>query len=463
MPAESDRAADGGQGILIFIRPLCEKGSYSVSMAESGHKGVVGGGVPTVQRSVLFSSIGVVVEWFDFMVYLSLAPVLAKVFFAAGSQASLLVMLGIFAAGFLARPVGAVLFGHLGDRAGRKRALMASALLMAMAMLVEAMLPPYAMIGYLAPAVFVIARIISGISLGGEYAGTFVMLFESARSGRRGLTTSLGYVMAGLGVFLASSLVAVLTARLSAEAMESWGWRVPFFAGSLIALVALAIRTQVRETPLFDELLSEGKTVRSPLKEGLRRQWRAVLLTFALAAFHALSYYLVVAFVPVYLVSFVNVDHAAAMRVGTVASAFNVAFIAIPAWVSDKVGRKPVLIAGCIGFLLLSYPFYVLLSSRSMVSMLVAAVGFVVLAACFMGPAMTAALEHFSTTVRFSGFAFGYNVGSGLFGGTTPLVAGWLIHATGSLISPSYYIMAASAIFLGLCFRLRETRGVEVR
>jgi MHS family proline/betaine transporter-like MFS transporter len=177
--------------------------------------------------------------------------------------------------------------------------------------------------------------------------------------------------------------------------MESWGWRVPFFAGSLIALVALAIRTQVRETPLFDELLSEGKTVRSPLKEGLRCQGRAVLLTFALAALHALSYYLVVAFVPVYLVSFVNVDHAAAMRVGTVASAFNVAFIAIPAWVSDKVGRKPVLIAGCIGFLLLSYPFYVLLSSRSMVSMLVAAVGFVVLAACFMGPAMTAALEHF--------------------------------------------------------------------
>ena len=140
--------------------------------------------------------------------------------------------------------------------------------------------------------------------------------------------------------------------------------------------------------------------MKQPLKESLGRQWRAVLLTFALAAFHALSYYLVVAFVPVYLVSFVNVDHAAAMRVGTVASAFNVAFIAIPAWVSDKVGRKPVLIAGCIGFLLLSYPFYVLLSNRHMVSMLVAAVGFVVLAACFMGPAMTAALEHFPTTVR---------------------------------------------------------------
>ena len=133
-----------------------------------------------------------------------------------------------------------------------------------------------------------------------------------------------------------TSLVAVLTARLSAEAMESWGWRVPFFAGSLIALVALAIRTQVRETPLFDELLSEGKTVRSPLREGLRRQWRAVLLTFAMAAFHALSYYLVVAFVPVYLVSFVKIDHAAAMRVGTVASAFNVAFIAIPASVSEN-------------------------------------------------------------------------------------------------------------------------------
>ncbi len=223
-------------------------------MPERQRKVLVDGSVPSVRRSVLFSSIGEVVEWFDFMVYLSLAPVLARVFFAADSRSSLLVTLGIFAAAFLARPIGAVFFGQLGDRVGRKRALVISSLLMAVTKLIEGLLPTFAMVGLFAPAVFLLARTISGVSLGGEFTGTFVMLFESARAGRRGLTTSLANVMAGMGVLLASGLVAVLTASLSKESMESWGWRVPFFAGSLIALVALAIRTHVLETPLFEEL-----------------------------------------------------------------------------------------------------------------------------------------------------------------------------------------------------------------
>ena len=371
--------------------------------------------------------------------------------------------LGIFAAAFLARPIGALFFGQLGDRVGRKRALMLSALLMALAKLIEGLLPTYAMIGFLAPAVFVLARVISGISLGGEFTGTFVMLFELARAGRRGLTTNFANVMAGLGVFLASGLVALLTASLSRESMVTWGWRVPFFAGSLIAFVALAIRTQVRETPLFEELRRQGKTSHAPLREALWRQPEAVFIAFAMAGFNALSYYLVVAFVPTYLESFVKVDHASAMLVATLASVFNVGFIAIPARISDAVGRKPVLIAGCIGFLLLSYPLYYLLASGDFVSMLVAALGFVMLTACFMGPAMTAAMEHLSTEVRFSGFALGYNAGAGLLGGVTPLAAGWLIHSTGSLTAPSYYLMALSAVLLVVCCRLKETFRIDPR
>jgi MFS transporter, MHS family, proline/betaine transporter len=373
------------------------------------------------------------------MVYLSLAPILARVLFSPGDgRLSLLTTLGIFAAAFLARPIGALLFGQLGDRVGRKRALLASALLMAFAKLIEGLLPTYATIGFLAPMVFLIARIISGISLGGEYTGTFIMLFESAPPGRRGLTTSLANVMGGAGVFLASSLVALLIASLSKESMESWGWRVPFFTGSLIALIALAIRTKVSETPLFEEVRSKGETLRSPLRESVRRQSRAILITFAMAAFNALSYYLVVAFVPTYLESFVKVDHGTAMLVATVASAFNVVFIAIPGWISDFVGRKPVLIAGCLGFLFLGYPLYVLLASGVLVAMLIAALAFVILCSCFMGPAMTAAMENFSTEVRFSGFALGYNVGAGFLGGVTPFVAGWLIHSTSALAAPSF-------------------------
>jgi MFS transporter, MHS family, proline/betaine transporter len=411
----------------------------------------------SARRSVFLSAIGEVVEWFDFMVYFSLAPILARVLFPGDGRLSLLTTLGIFAAAFLARPIGALLFGQLGDRVGRKRALLASALLMAFAKLIEGLLPTYAMIGFLAPAVFLIARIISGISLGGEYTGTFVMLFESASPGRRGLTTSLANVMGGAGVFLASSLVALLIASLSKESMESWGWRVPFFTGSLIALIALAIRTKVSETPLFEEVHSKGETLRSPLRESVRRQSRAILITFAMAAFNALSYYLVVAFVPTYLESFVKVDHVTAMLVATVASAFNIVFIAIPGWISDFFGRKPVLIAGCLGFLFLGYPLYVLLASGVLVAMLIAALAFVILCSCFMGPAMTAAMENFSTEVRFSGFALGYNVGAGLLGGVTPFVAGWLIHSTSLLTAPSFYLMTASAILLVVCIGLKET------
>jgi MHS family proline/betaine transporter-like MFS transporter len=372
-------------------------------MPISQRKSLLDNKSPSVRRSIFLSAIGEVVEWFDFMVYLSLAPILARVFFPAESKWSLLITLGIFGSAFLARPIEALIFGRLGDRVGRKHALMASAFLMAAAKLIEGLLPTYATIGFFAPAVFVLARIISGISLGGEYTGTFVMLFESAPAGRRGLTTSLANVMGGTGVFLASGLVAMLIASMSKESMESWGWRVPFFAGSLIALTALAIRTHVSETPLFQELRSKGETLRSPLRESVRR--RAILITFAMAAFNVLSYYLVVAFVPTYLESFVKVDHATATLVATIASAFNVVFIAIPAWISDFAGRKPVLLAGCLGFLFLGYPLYVLLASGVLISMLVAALAFVILCACFMGPAMTAAMENFSTEVRFSGFA----------------------------------------------------------
>jgi MHS family proline/betaine transporter-like MFS transporter len=268
--------------------------------------------------------------------------------------------------------------------------------------------------------------------------------------------------MGGVGVFLASALVGLLTMNLSPAAMESWGWRVPFFAGSLVGLVALGIRARVPETPLFEKLQSKGETVRMPVGESLRRQPRAILLTFALAGFNALSYYLVVAFVPTYLVSFVKIEHPAAMHIATVASAFNVAFIGIPAWLSDIVGRKPVLIIGSLGFLILTYPLYLLLSSGNMASMLMAALGFVALATFFMGPAIAAAMEHFPTVVRFSGFAFGYNIGAGLFGGTTPLVATWLIQMTGSLYAPSASLIAASAIVLIVCLRLRETFRVNI-
>ncbi|MEM7445362.1 MAG: MFS transporter, partial [Pseudomonadota bacterium] len=202
------------------------------------------------RTSVVLSSVGEVVEWFDFMIYLALAPILAKVFFPTDDPlTSLLATLGIFAAAYLARPLGAIVFGGFGDRMGRKATLVISALIMAIAKLIEGSLPSYEAVGVAAPVLFILARILSGLSLGGEFTGTFIMLFETAKPGQRAMTISLGNVMSGIGVLLASGLVALLVGSFSAEEMQAWGWRIPFYVGAFVCFTALAIRLWVRETP----------------------------------------------------------------------------------------------------------------------------------------------------------------------------------------------------------------------
>jgi MHS family proline/betaine transporter-like MFS transporter len=380
------------------------------------------------------------------------------VFFPAGDgRTSLFATLGVFAAAYVARPVGSLLFGRIGDRSGRKHALVASALVMSAAKLFEGSLPSYETIGIAAAVLFVIARLISGFSIGGEFTGTYIMLFETGRAGRRALTTSLANVMAGTGVLLASGMITLLMTLLSSEQMQAWGWRIPFYAGSLVGLIALLIRLRVRETPLFEHLQSEATIARAPLREALREQPRAILIAFAMSSYVAVSYYLVVAFVPTYLQSFVGMDHVSALTITTVASLLNIVLIPLPAWASDRFGRKPVIIAASGGFALLGYPLFLLLSSGDFASTLAGALLFVALAACFVGAANTAAVERFPTRVRYSGFALGYNVGAAIFGGMTPLVAAWLIHSTGSNLAPAWYLILASIAILTLVWRLRET------
>jgi MHS family proline/betaine transporter-like MFS transporter len=414
------------------------------------------------RTTVLLSSIGEIVEWFDFMIYLSLAPVLATVFFPSSDhRTGLFATLAVFGAAYLARPLGGLLFGHLGDRGGRKQALVASALVMAGAKLVEGSLPSYQAIGIGAPALFLIARVISGLSIGGEFTGTFIMLFESSSTGRRGLTSSLANVMASIGIVLGSGLITLLTATLSTEQMQSWGWRVPFFVGSVIGLVALAIRLHVQETPLFERLRADAALARQPLRDAIREQPRGIFVAFAMSSFIAVSYYLVVSFVPTYLQSFVGMAHVQALTIATLATLLNIVVIPPPAWLSDRIGRKPVLVAVSVGFIVLGYPLFLLLASGHFGPTLVGALLFVFLAAAFVGTANTTAMEHFRTRTRFSGFALGYNIGAAIFGGMTPLLAAWLIHTTGSKIAPAWYLILASLAILVVSWRLKETYRLQ--
>jgi len=415
------------------------------------------------RRTVLFSSVGEIVEWFDFMIYLSLVPILARVFFGeTHAKAHLFAILGIFAAAYLARPHGAILFGRLGDRLGRKRALIVSAVVMSVAKLVEGSLPTYDDIGIAAAILFVLARLFSGFSLGGEFAGTIVMLFETATPRHRALTTSLASMMAGGGVLLAAGLVTALIALLSAEDMQAWGWRIPFFVGSGVGLIALAFRLWVPETPMFEEVKEEGLRARKPLKEAVKDDTSGAAVAFAMSSFTALSYYLVIAFLPTYLQSFVGMDHVSALTITTIATVLSIAVIPISGLVSDNVGRKPVLISSSLAFIVLSISQFWMLASGQFWLTLAGALVLVVPVACFMAPAHTTAMEHLPTRVRYSGFALGYNAGAAIFGGTTPLIAAWLIHGTGWLTAPAGYLVLAATIILIVCWRLKETYQIEV-
>lgn len=415
------------------------------------------------RRTVLFSSVGEIVEWFDFMIYLSLVPILARVFFGeTHTKTHLFAILGIFAAGYLARPHGAILFGRLGDRFGRKRALIVSALVMTGAKLVEGSLPTYDDIGIAAAVLFVAARLCSGFSLGGEFAGTLVMLFETATPRHRALTTSLANMMAGGGVLLAAGLVTALIALLTPEEMQAWGWRIPFFVGSGVGLVALAFRLWVPETPMFEEVKEEGLQARTPVKEAVKEDTGAAAVAFAMSSFIALSYFLVIAFLPTYLQSFVGMDHVSALTITTIATVLSIVVIPISGLVSDYVGRKPVLIAASLAFIVLSVPLFWLLASDQFWLALAGALMLVVPAACFMAPAYTTAVEHLPTRVRFSGFALGYNIGAAIFGGTAPLIAAWLIHSTGWLTAPAGYLVLAAIVILIVCWRLKETYRLEI-
>ena len=415
------------------------------------------------RRTVLFSSVGEIVEWFDFMIYLSLVPILARVFFGeTHTKTHLFAILGIFAAGYLARPHGAILFGRLGDRFGRKRALIVSALVMTGAKLVEGSLPTYDDIGIAAAMLFVAARLCSGFSLGGEFAGTLVMLFETATPRHRALTTSLANMMASGGVLLAAGLVTALIALLTPEEMQAWGWRIPFFVGSGVGLVALAFRLWVPETPMFEEVKEEGLQARTPVKEAVKEDTGAAAVAFAMSSFIALSYFLVIAFLPTYLQSFVGMDHVSALTITTIATVLSIVVIPISGLVSDNVGRKPVLIATSLAFIVLSVPLFWLLASDQFWLALAGALMLVVPAACFMAPAYTTAVEHLPTRVRFSGFALGYNIGAAIFGGTAPLIAAWLIHSTGWLTAPAGYLVLAAIVILIVCWRLKETYRLEI-
>ena len=418
---------------------------------ESGH-------ASTIRKVVTGASIGNAVEWFDFAIYGFLATFIAANFFPSGNEtAALLKTFAVFAAAFFMRPLGGFVFGPLGDRIGRQRVLALVILLMSGSTLAIGLLPTYDAIGVAAPLLLLCFRCLQGFSAGGEYGGGAVYLAEFSSDRHRGLVVTFMAWSGVLGFLLGSLTVTVLQAALPAGVMDDYGWRIPFLLAGPLGAVGLYIRLRLGDTPAFTKLRNKSQVAESPLREAFRTEWPAILRVVGLMIVFNVGYYVVFTYLPTYFIKTLHFSNTTAFVSITMASLVALVLILPLAALSDRIGRRPLLIAGALGFAVLAYPLFRLLNSGSAGGAVAAHCALAAIEAVFVAAAVTAGVELFSTRVRYSGFSVGYNIAVAGFGGTTPYVATWLTGRTGNPMAVAFYLMAAAAVSLLTVLRMPET------
>ncbi len=396
------------------------------------------------RRIVISSSIGNALEWYDFLVYGFFASVIGKLFFPADDEwVSLLFAVGSFGVSFITRPVGAIVLGMYADRKGRKAALTLSILLMIVGTLAIAVMPSYAQIGIVAPITILLARLVQGFAVGGEFGSATAFMVEHSKRGR-GYYASWQFASQGIATILAAGLGALLTATLFPSELESWGWRLPFFFGLLVGPVGFYIRRHLDETPEF--VAEQKKTTVDP-QSSFKAQWANLLLAVGVVAQSTVSVYVLQLYMPTYAVKQLHLP--AAQSFGVVVLNGGLQFLLSPVFgaLSDRIGRIRIMLTTSALMILLIYPMFALLRAHPTIGALLAlqAVSGIFKAA-YSGPMPALMSEIFPTRVRSTGLSLGYSLGVTLFGGFAPFIVTWLIHTTGDTLAPSYYVLTAAAV-----------------
>ncbi|AJK45740.1 glycine betaine/L-proline transporter ProP [Burkholderia plantarii] len=416
-----------------------------------------------LKRAVRAMAIGNAMEWFDFGVYSYIAVTLGQVFFPSSNpSAQLLATFGTFAAAFLVRPLGGMVFGPLGDRIGRQRVLAMTMIMMALGTFSIGLIPSYHSIGILAPVLLLVARLVQGFSTGGEYGGAATFIAEFSTDKRRGFMGSFLEFGTLIGYVLGAGTVAVLAALLPHDALLSWGWRVPFLVAGPLGLIGLYIRMKLEETPAFKRQaeLREAQDKSLPkikFTETLGRHWRAMLLCVGLVLIFNVTDYMALSYLPSYLSSTLHFNETHGLLLVLLVMVLMMPMTLAAGRLSDAVGRKPVMLAGCIGLIALSIPALMLIRTGEMLPVFGGLMILGVLLSCFCGVMPSALPALFPTEIRYGALAIGFNISVSLFGGTTPLVTAWLVDRTGNLMMPAYYLMAAAVIGAVSVLTLRET------
>ena len=417
----------------------------------------------TLRKVIFAASIGNFVEWFDFAAYGFLATILTREFFPSGDPAvGLLKTFAVFAVAFAFRPLGGIVFGVIGDRIGRKRTLALTILLMAGATTLIGFLPTYATIGAFAPLLLTVIRCVQGFSAGGEYAGACAYVMEHAPQHKRARYGSFVPVSTFSSFATAAVVAYALDASLSADAMSTWGWRVPFLAAAPIGLIGLYLRMNLNETPAFRALEGEHDVAHAPLRDTLRTQAPGILKLGAFISVTALSFYMFTTYFATYLQVAGGLNRATSLLITVIALLFAAALCPLAGLYSDLVGRRKTILTACVILIATVYPSFSLAGSGHFLPSVIG-VGMLAIGAVLSG-VVTAPLlsEVFPTRTRYTASAITYNLAYTVFGGTAPLVATWLITTTGNNMSPALYLIAISVLGLIGGLMLPETSKVSL-
>jgi len=466
---------------------------------------------------IIASAVGTMVEWYDFYIFGSLATVISPLFYPKGNDAlALIAYLSTFAVGFVVRPFGALFFGRIGDLVGRKNAFLVTLLIMGAATAVVGVLPTYATIGLLAPIALLLIRVLQGLALGGEYGGAAVYVAEHVPDHRRGFYTSFIQITATLGLFLSLAVILVVQNAMSREAFSSWGWRIPFLISIVLVGVSLYIRLRMKESPIFQHLKSTGMTSAKPLKEAFT-QWphlkRVLISLFGATAGQGVVWYTGQFYALFYLQAILNVNGTSANYIVATALLLGMPFFVVFGALSDRFGRKRIMMAGCLVAALAYVPIYhamqaaagsnvvtatsqrnpvtgaIALTPQTLVdgklqppavvlpfhgladlfsqpaALRLVALVFVqvIFVTMVYGPIAAYLVEAFPAKIRYTALSLPYHIGNGVFGGLLPLVGVWVISATGNIYAGLYYpIAVAAATFVVGSLLLTETHSVLI-
>jgi MHS family proline/betaine transporter-like MFS transporter len=412
----------------------------------------------TRSKALIAGTLGNILEWYDFSVFGFLVPSLSAAFFPKASHlAQLLLTFGVFGVGFMARPLGSVIIGFYGDKAGRRAALTVTVGLMGVSTLIIGLLPTYQSVGIWAPILLTLARLAQGFSAGGEWGGAAAFMVEYAPPGRRGFVGAWMQFSVVAGLLLGSAFSALLAWTLGHDALMAWGWRIPFICGIGVAGFAVYFSLRLPDTPQFAAIEKRKAVARNPLRDLFTTHLGALITQFGLTIFNTASFYITLIYMPAWLTSVVKMSQDQALLVSTIGLVVFVSITPLIGALSDKIGRKPVLIASCVGFILLCYPLFRLASDGGFAVVLAVQIVLVVLTASYAACTPATYAELFPTRIRYSGLSIGYNTAVMVFGGFAPFIATWLVFETGTSVAPTFYVIGCAIVTLCFVLRIRET------